>query len=65
MYSDIGTTFWNLEKDMSIWHVGWKGYGRDECKCPSDKAVDVWVVIRGVVTIEPWGAFGVKLLLDL
>jgi hypothetical protein len=41
------------------------GYGRDECKCPGDKAVDVWVVVRGDVIIEPWRAFGVKLLLDL
>lgn len=40
------------------------GYGRDERKCPSDESVDVWVVVRDVVAVEPWRAFGIEMLLD-
>lgn len=40
-------------------------HGRDESKCPSDEPVDAWIVVRGVVIVEPWCALWVKLLLDL
>lgn len=41
------------------------GYGRDERKHRGDKAVDAWVVVRGVVVVQPWRAFRIKSFLDL
>jgi len=40
------------------------GYGRDERRCPSNKAINFRIIIRGVVIIEPWRAFRVILLFD-
>lgn len=65
MYSDIGTTFWNLEEGMSSETWGDMGYERDERECPGDQTVNTCVVVRNVVAIKPWRAFRIKLLLNL